>query len=78
MGNAMPGRAIIAEYWNNVIDMRTSEYQKLFGLRNKETGKLILYYWASSQKHKAIFSTREKAMDAARWFDNEPEIVEFT
>lgn len=57
--------------------MRTSEYQKLFGLRNKETGKLILYYWASSQKHKAIFSTREKAMDAARWFDNEPEIVEF-
>lgn len=40
-------------------------------------GKLILYYWASSQKHKAIFSTREKAMDAARWFDNEPEIVEF-
>ena len=45
--------------------MRTSEYQKLFGLRNKETGKLILYYWASSQKHKAIFS-------------KEPEIVEFT
>lgn len=35
--------------------MRTSEYQKLFGLRNKETGKLILYYGASSQKHKAIF-----------------------
>ena len=35
---------------------RISEYQKLFGLRNKETGKLILYYWASSQKHKAIFS----------------------
>lgn len=56
---------------------RISEYQKLFGLRDKETGKLILYYWASSQKHKAIFSTREKAMDAARWFDNEPEIVEF-
>lgn len=56
---------------------RISEYQKLFGLRNKETGKLILYYWASSQKHKAIFSTREKAMDAARWFDKEPKIVEF-
>lgn len=62
----------------NYFDMRTSEYTKLFGLRNKETGKLILFYWASSQKHKAIFSTREKAMDAARWFDNEPEIVEFT
>lgn len=45
--------------------MRTSEYQKLFGLRNKETGKLILYYWASSQKHKALFSTRAKAEEAA-------------
>lgn len=45
--------------------MRTSEYQKLFGLRNKETGKLILYYWASSQKHKALFSTKAKAEEAA-------------
>lgn len=58
--------------------MRISEYQKLYGLRNPVTGKLILFYWASSQKHKAIFSTREKAMDAARWVDVEPEIVEFT
>lgn len=58
--------------------MRISEYQKLYGLRNPVTGKLILFYWASSQKHKAIFSTREKAMEAARWFDVEPEIVEFT
>lgn len=57
--------------------MRISEYQKLFGLRNKETGKLILYYGASSQKHKAIFSTREKAMDAAKWIDCETQIVEF-
>lgn len=57
--------------------MRISEYQKLYGLRNPVTGKLILFYWASSQKHKAIFSTREKAMDAIRWFDQEPEIVEF-
>lgn len=56
---------------------RMSEYQKLYGLRNKETGKLIFYYWASSQKHKAIFSTREKAMDAARWLDCEYEIFEF-
>lgn len=58
--------------------MRISEYPKLYGLRNRVTGKLILFYWASSQKHKAIFSTREKAMEAARWFDVEPEIVEFT
>jgi hypothetical protein len=57
--------------------MRTSEYQKLFGLRNKETGKLILYYWASSQKHKAIFSTRGKAVEASGWIDCKTEIVEF-
>lgn len=45
--------------------MRTSEYKKLYGLRNNATGKLILFYWASSQKHKALFSSREKAADAA-------------
>lgn len=56
---------------------RISEYQKLYGLRNKETGKLILYYWASSQKHKAIFSTLAKAFEAAKWIDGETEIVEF-
>lgn len=44
---------------------RTSEYQKLCGLRNNATGRLILFYWASSQKHKALFSSREKAADAA-------------
>lgn len=57
--------------------MRTSEYQKLFGLRNAETGKLILFYWASSQKHKAIFSTRAKAAEAAGWIKYKTEIVEF-
>lgn len=56
---------------------RNSEYQKLFGLRNKETGKLILYYWASSQKHKALFATKGKAIDAANWIDGDVEIVEF-
>ena len=54
-----------------------SEYQKLYGLRNKETGKLILYYWASSQKHKALFSTKGKALEAANWFDCDVDIVEF-
>ena len=44
--------------------MRTSEYDKLFVIRNLDTGKLILTYLASSQKHKAIFSTRQKAEDA--------------
>lgn len=62
--------------------MRISEYQKLFGLRNKETGKLILYYWASSQKHKALFSSKEKAEEAAIWvardIGNSVIIVEYT
>ena len=62
--------------------MRISEYQKLFGLRNKETGKLILYYWASSQKHKALFSSKEKAEEAAilvaRDIGNSVIIVEYT
>lgn len=56
---------------------RISEYKKLYGLRNKATGILILYYWASSQKHKAIFSTKGKAIDAANWIEGETEIVEF-
>ena len=60
---------------------RISEYKKLYGLRNKATGNLILYYWASSQKHKALFSTKGKAIDASNHikFDAEinVEIVEF-
>ena len=44
---------------------RISEYKKLYGLRNLSTDKLILFYWASSQKHKALFSSREKAEEAA-------------
>ena len=59
---------------------RISEYKKLYGLRNKATGNLILYYWASSQKHKAIFSNKEKANDAKFWIEKENveiEIVEF-
>lgn len=55
---------------------RTSEYETLFGLRNRKTGNLILYYWASSQKHKAIFSTRAKAIDAANCVNGEIDIVE--
>ena len=57
--------------------MRTSEYQKLYGLRNKETGKLILYYQASSQKHKALFATKGRAIDVAKWIDGDIDIVEF-
>lgn len=56
---------------------RISEYKKLYGLRNKATGNLIFYYWASSQKHKAIFSTKGKALDAANWIDGDVDVVEF-
>ena len=66
----------------NCFDMRTSEYTKLYGLKNQLTGKLILYYWASSQKHKALFSSKTKAEEAAinvaRDIGNSVLIVEYT
>lgn len=43
----------------------TNEYKKLYGLRNNATGKLILFYSELNQKHKALFSSAEKAADAA-------------
>ena len=55
----------------------TSEYNKLYILRNPEDGKIVLYYWASSQKHKALFSTRKKAEDAnEKWLDGFYQIEE--
>lgn len=57
--------------------MKASEYKHLYVLRNKDTGNFLLYYWSSSQKHKALFSTRKKAEEALRWFDDDYiEIVE--
>ena len=62
--------------------MRGTEYEHLYALRNKDTNKWVLTYWASSQKHKALFSTRKKAEDAVKCikFPYEPnaniEIVE--
>ncbi len=57
--------------------MKASEYKHLYVLRNKDTGNFLLYYWASSQKHKALFSSRKKAEEALRWFDDDYiEIVE--
>ena len=62
--------------------MRASEYEKLYVLKNGLTGKLILYYWASSQKHKALFSSKMKAEEAAisvaRDIGNSVLIVEYT
>lgn len=42
-----------------------SEYNHLFVLRNEVTGMRIFYYWASSQKHKALFGSYAKAKAAA-------------
>lgn len=57
--------------------MSTTEYTSIFCLRNKTTGKMILTYWASSQKHKAIFSSRKKAEEAvSMWLGDNIEIVE--
>ena len=56
--------------------MKATEYKHLYALRNKDTGNFLLFYWASSQKHKALFSTRKKAEDALRWIDGNIEIIE--
>ena len=58
--------------------MKESEYKHLYALKNKASGKFILYYWASSQKHKALFSSRKKAEEALFWFNEDYyiEIVE--
>ena len=57
--------------------MVKSEYKHLYTLRNKKSGNFIFYYWASSQKHKALFSSRKKAEEALRWFHGDyVEIVE--
>ena len=57
--------------------MTTTEYNSIFVLHNKATGKMILTYWASSQKHKAIFSSRKKAEEAvSMWIKGDIEIIE--
>lgn len=54
--------------------MRTTEYEHLYVFKNNLTGKFILTYWASSQKHKAIFSTYKKAAEALEYFDDAEHI----
>lgn len=56
--------------------MRSTEYEHLYILRNKDTKKWLLTYWASSQKHKAIFSTRTKAEEALKNIGGNIEVVE--
>lgn len=56
--------------------MRTKEYEHLYALKDKDTGMYLLTYWASSQKHKALFSSRKKAEESLQWIDGNIEIVE--
>lgn len=55
---------------------RGSSYEHLYALKDRDTDMWILYYWASSQKHKALFSSRKKAEEALFWIDGNIEIVE--
>ena len=56
--------------------MKTREYEHLYALKDKDAGMYLLTYWASSQKHKALFSSRKKAEDAVLMIDGNIEIVE--
>lgn len=56
--------------------MRESEYEHLYALKDGATGKWVLFYWASSQKHKALFSSRQKAEDAVKNIGRDIEIIE--
>lgn len=56
--------------------MRTREYEHLYALKDKNTDMYLLTYWASSQKHKALFSSRKKAEESLQWIDGNIEIVE--
>lgn len=55
---------------------RGSIYEHLYALKDKETGGWILYYWALSQKHKALFSSRKKVEEALFWINGDIEVVE--
>ena len=45
---------------------RITEYDNLYIIKNKTINKIVLMYWASSQKHKALFSSFDKASDALK------------
>ena len=56
---------------------RTTEYEHLYAFKNKETGNYLLTYWASSQKHKALFLSLKKAEEAKKYITYiDVEIVE--
>ena len=56
---------------------RTTEYKHVYVFKNKETGNYLLTYWASSQKHKALFSSLKKAEEAKENIEDiDVEIIE--
>ena len=51
--------------------MIVTEYNKVYILRNSENNKVCLTYWTGSQKHKAIFPTRQGAENVnKKWLNN--------
>lgn len=55
--------------------MQTSEYNNVYVLRNRETGRYIFRYCASSQYHKAIFSSRKRAEEVVKEF-KDPSLID--
>ena len=56
---------------------RTTEYKHVYVFKNKETGNYLLTYWASSQKHKALFPSLKKAEEAKENIEDiDVEIIE--
>lgn len=53
--------------------MRTSEYEHLYMIKNVKANKFVLYYWASSQKHKALFSTKKKAEQGLHYIERDED-----
>lgn len=44
---------------------------ELWLLKNKRTNDFVFEYWASSQKHKALFAKEQNAIKACLWEGNE-------
>lgn len=55
--------------------MANSEYGVLYGLRNTATKKFIFYYRASSQKHKALFSSEKSAIEVAKMLSHDMGVL---
>ena len=59
--------------------MKKVNYEHVYLLKDKNTGSWIFTYWASSNKHKALFALKKTAQDAVNWLKDDgvnAEIVE--